>query len=65
MEQRKRREPSREHEEVYHAASRCQGKRSGLTAGRGMVRRSHAQVKAKKQTVWPLKKQARYATLRA
>jgi len=26
--------PSSEHEQVYHAASRCQGKRSGLTAHR-------------------------------
>src|SRR5579864_4512681 len=40
MKQRKWGKPSSEHEEVYHAASRCKGKRSGLTA-----RRLHGQKK--------------------
>src|SRR6266487_2531358 len=34
MRQKGGEKPSSEHEEVYHAASRCQGKRSGLTARR-------------------------------
>ena len=47
---------SYEHEAVYHAAWSCQGKQSGLTAPRCMVRSGPAQLKAKQQAILPLKK---------
>jgi hypothetical protein len=65
MKQGAQEKPSSEHEQVYHAAPRCQGKRSGLTPRRLHDRRRHAQLKAKKQAVWPLTGERDYAALAA
>src|SRR5437868_4500631 len=48
MKPRKCRKPSTRHEEVYHAAPRCQGKRSGLTAWRLHGLKKACQVEGQK-----------------